>query len=603
MRLTFDAKISEIEPINPLFSKCKVYVLYTGANRNNSYISKETVEKMLPTLYNIPIVGEFKKNKNDFGDHGGKVELDENGNLEYVNTTVPYGVVPESSEIDWEDVVEEDGTIHQYLTCTGYLWTGRYKELQQVVTNGKGQSMELDDVIGSFQKDNYFHIESGVFSALTILGDDVEPCFESARIEVYQLDKERFKQEFTQMIEELKFSLKEGMKMEEFIKKEDIGTGDKIEIDLSKEAADFDTPWGDVDKTKLMNDILKASNYKELVKATYLMVLDGWEDAPSENLKYPVCMIKNNKLVLSAKGCEAALSYLEKNTDDPHYDEAKSKLKKYYKKLGLDTSNFSKEVKSMKKKDIATKYNLTYEQLEDELRNALSEVKYETVDWNGKQVLVSRYLLVDYDAEFVYAYDMSECIYVKIPYTMQGDNPVLDFNNVSRVKFSPVDWEGNDNEEDEPETFNLKKYFEDINNNVKSEFDKQMEEMLNLKSHIEEMKKMMDEKDKEMQKMMDDMGKMMAKLNEYKEKEIESVFAEFANSLSEEELAPYKEKAKDMELSELKEKLFALVGKKSFKFSTNKKVITVGLNANANEENNNDSDDIFTKYHKELYNK
>ena len=61
--LDFQASISDVEQINPLFSTCKVRVLYTGLNRNMTIITNDAVEKALPTLKNIPIVGECSREK------------------------------------------------------------------------------------------------------------------------------------------------------------------------------------------------------------------------------------------------------------------------------------------------------------------------------------------------------------------------------------------------------------------------------------------------------------------------------------------------------------------------------------------------------------
>ena len=44
-----------------------MYVLYTGKNRNRSIISKEVVEKALYSLKNIPVVGEWKEENENFG--------------------------------------------------------------------------------------------------------------------------------------------------------------------------------------------------------------------------------------------------------------------------------------------------------------------------------------------------------------------------------------------------------------------------------------------------------------------------------------------------------------------------------------------------------
>lgn len=204
--LEFQASIGDVKQVNPLFSTCKVRVLYTGKNRNMSIITKDAVEKALPTLRNIPIVGEYSEEIEDYKGHGGKIDLD---SYKYVHTTKPYGVVPESATYEWEEVKGRDGAIREYLTINGcYLWTGRYEEAYDVIKNGKGQSMEIEVVDGLWdEEEEAYRIDNFIFSALCILGDDVEPAFEEASITAYSLDKDSFKQEFSTMLKELKESL------------------------------------------------------------------------------------------------------------------------------------------------------------------------------------------------------------------------------------------------------------------------------------------------------------------------------------------------------------------------------------------------------------
>lgn len=181
--------------------------MYTGKNRNMSTITKGAVEKALPTLANIPIVGEFSVDKNDFKGHGGKIDV--NNDYRYIHTTKPYGVVPESATTQWVQVQGADGQTREYLEIDGcYLWTGRYEEAESIVQNGKSQSMEIEVTDGSWDSyEESYMINDFIFSALCILGDDTEPAFEDAKITAYSLDKDVFKQEFTEMMDELKFSL------------------------------------------------------------------------------------------------------------------------------------------------------------------------------------------------------------------------------------------------------------------------------------------------------------------------------------------------------------------------------------------------------------
>lgn len=223
--LDFKANISNVQQINPLFSTCKVRVLYTGLNRNMSIISKDSVERALPTIKNIPIVGEFSETIEDFKGHGGAIDLD---SYKFIHTTKPYGVVPESATYEWESIGGRE-----YLTIDGcYLWTGRYEEANSVIQKGKGQSMEIEVVKGEWNdKEEAYQIHDFTFSALCILGDDVEPAFENSDItsstKAYSLDKDSFKRDFSLLLSELKESLsdKEDNKMlQELLKKYNLTT-------------------------------------------------------------------------------------------------------------------------------------------------------------------------------------------------------------------------------------------------------------------------------------------------------------------------------------------------------------------------------------------
>lgn len=204
--LDFKASISDVVQVNPLFSTCRVRVLYTGKNRNMSIITKEAVERAMPTLKNIPIVGEFNETVEDFKGHGGKIDLD---SYKYIHTTKPYGVVPESAIYSWETVRGMDGTIREYLAIEGcYLWTGRYEEAFSIIENGKGQSMEIEITDGQWNSEQEaYQIDNYVYSALCILGDDVEPAFENANVTAYSFKDESFQMEFSNMLSELGTSL------------------------------------------------------------------------------------------------------------------------------------------------------------------------------------------------------------------------------------------------------------------------------------------------------------------------------------------------------------------------------------------------------------
>jgi hypothetical protein len=92
-----------------------------------------------------------------------------------------------------------------------------------------------------------------------------------------------------------------------------------------------ETDWGEVDKTEIRNKIMEASNRNELVQKVYLKVIDGWEDAPSEKLKYPVMELVNDTFYYNRNALASALAYAKQ------HDEADvvSKVEKLYKKFKL----------------------------------------------------------------------------------------------------------------------------------------------------------------------------------------------------------------------------------------------------------------------------
>jgi hypothetical protein len=183
----------EVQQINPLITKTTVKIMYTGKNRNFSYISKEVAEKMAASLRNIPIIGEYSTAEQDYLTHG-------DGSLK--TTTIPIGVVPSDASIWWETYMDNDQIEREYMCCDAYIWTGRYPESKKIFQDGvNNQSMELDSdtIKGSWAQienkgSEYFIIEEAIFTALCVLGEDVEPCFEGASINppfYYVIDTEK----------------------------------------------------------------------------------------------------------------------------------------------------------------------------------------------------------------------------------------------------------------------------------------------------------------------------------------------------------------------------------------------------------------------------
>jgi hypothetical protein len=213
------------DAINPGISKCEIKVMYLGKNRNGSFIDKNTAIQMANSLPCTPIVAAYNENKEDFGDHGEVLHI-EDGEVKFSCKTVPYGFVAPDAEVWFQKFNDTnefgETTTREYLMTTGYLWTGQYPELDKCINQGQGQSMEIDDVDGHWTKDSndieFFIINDAIFTKLCILGDDVEPCFEGASVtspevsEHFSYNKE-FSHTLFAMMNELKSALTKGGSM------------------------------------------------------------------------------------------------------------------------------------------------------------------------------------------------------------------------------------------------------------------------------------------------------------------------------------------------------------------------------------------------------
>jgi NF-180 len=216
------------DALNPGISKADVKVLYLGENRNGSFINKETAMKMSETLRACPIVGAYRKDIDNFGDHGEIIHI-ENGEITFDCATVPYGFVAPDAKVWFKEFTDYDefgNTVNrEYLMTTAYLWTGQYPEIERCVKEGMGQSMELDgaSIDGHWAENSesgieFFIINDASFTKLCVLGDGVEPCFEGASVEAPNISDKFSKEGFTttlyNMMNELKFALAENANAE-----------------------------------------------------------------------------------------------------------------------------------------------------------------------------------------------------------------------------------------------------------------------------------------------------------------------------------------------------------------------------------------------------
>lgn len=201
LNLTYASSLTDLCEVNPSFDSGILRVAYTGANRNGSYISKETFEQCIKTIYNCPIVCNYDRESDTLGGHDMEVVRDDEDRLVLVNMTTPIGCIPESARIFWEEIEEEDGTTHEYLCVEVLLWK-RQEAYKKIKKDGiVAQSMEITVKDGK-EIDGLYYINNFVFTAFALIG--VEPCYESASLELTTFSKQDFKTQLSEMMLELK---------------------------------------------------------------------------------------------------------------------------------------------------------------------------------------------------------------------------------------------------------------------------------------------------------------------------------------------------------------------------------------------------------------
>ena len=237
------------------------------------------------------------------------------------------GIVPKDQDVEF--VEADDGYLDAYVDV---VLSKRYaKDAYDVFVKDNDRSVSIEF--------NYFHpendeyeVESYVIRGTTILGKMVNPSVPKANITVTRFSEEEADKFFAKVHNNSLTVLKK------FVEERKESMADKTyKIDKSKDAMS-DTPWQDIDKTELRNKIMEAKNKATLVKSIYLLVEDGWEDAPSEKLKYPVMEIKGDKIVYNRNALVSALGYAKKENEE----SVVSKVEAIYKKLGLGKEDDAK---------------------------------------------------------------------------------------------------------------------------------------------------------------------------------------------------------------------------------------------------------------------
>ena len=304
---------ADVYPENK-FTVAKCCFLSTRENSHGLEISEKVLRECASS-----ILGNFLVAKISWGDA-----------TTHVDSESIYGYFPMEQDIQF--VEDEDGILKAYAYA---VISKRYsKEFNGIFEyqNLRDSSVEMTVTC---EDDNEDVVTSFDIYGLTCLGKTVNGSCPDADIKLVRFEEKMAEKYFKK--HDILSTLKE------FVEERKQQMAEKrYKIDKSKESMST-KPWGDVDKTDLRNKIMEASNKSELVKACYMLVEDGWEDAPSEHLKYPVMCFEGDKLVYNRYGLSSALAYAKQENET----SVINKIKAIYKKLDIDDDSERKEEKDM----------------------------------------------------------------------------------------------------------------------------------------------------------------------------------------------------------------------------------------------------------------
>ena len=283
----------------------------------------------------------------------------------HLPSEIQYGYFPREQEIEF---VEEDGITKAYA----YAVVSKHysKELNNIFEfdNLRNSSVEMT-VTTDKDEDEGKVVALDIFG-LTVLGKAINGSCPDADIKMVRFSTEDADAYFAKSdsLSNLKQFVEE--------RKQLMAEKKTYKIDKSKEAMST-ADWGDYDKATMRDKIMEAKNRDTLVKSVYLLVEDGWKDAPSEHLKYPVMMLDGDKFIYNRNALSVALAYAKQNDET----EVVNKIKAIYKKLDLDDDSERKEEAKMEEiKELAAtevEAESTLEEKKEEMAEPEIEVKAE----------------------------------------------------------------------------------------------------------------------------------------------------------------------------------------------------------------------------------
>lgn len=522
-------KKGEYESSDFRFIDVSIDVMHTGANLNKTSFTKDAINKAVPTICNTPILGyvvdELDEEDKDFKGHEHELRIT-NKDVKYVYAGQAYGVIPESCNPRW--IVKDDGTgiEREYLRVDGLIWT-KFSDPVDIFTRDgtKNHSVELTDMAcGPADKNGNVPVGSFKFDGCCILSTtdpSIKPAMTGSCVTA----------NFS--VEDITAQIRDRLYEYQAIQQNYTAQNDSP----SDEEKGDTTPMNENEKNPAMTENAVAEGAVENPKietpaAENTATKTESEAAPAEN-------------AAPEEGAENATTEVPAENTAPAEE--------------------GEPVAS-------SEFTLTTEQLLNEISGALGAYKIPS-SWDPEN-MVPRYWMNDVQGDEVIVIDCTTYNLMGIPYSMNGDNVVLDVENAKRKKVTFEDW-------DEGEVLpGMSAAFTEITNTVaemNAKISDLTKEFTEASETIAEMKPKLEAYEK---------AEADAKAAEMEAKR-DALFATFDEKLgADAEYIALKEN-KEISYSDLETKCYALVGRKSAEFSyvpnkNNKGTVRFGVGGTQN---------------------
>lgn len=522
-------KKGEYESSDFRFIDVSIDVMHTGANLNKTSFTKDAINKAVPTICNTPILGyvvdELDEEDKDFKGHEHELRITDK-DVKYVYAGQAYGVIPESCNPRW--IVKDDGTgiEREYLRVDGLIWT-KFSDPVDIFTRDgtKNHSVELTDMAcGPADKNGNVPVGSFKFDGCCILSTtdpSIKPAMTGSCVTA----------NFS--VEDITAQIRDRLYEYQAIQQNYTAQNDNP----SDEEKGDTTPMNENEK----NSVATAEN----------TAAENHETAtpPAENtVQEPETQTTEKSVPAEGEDKTPAAENTVANKDEGE---------------AAPTENTAPTAEG--EPAASSEFTLTANQLRDEVYNALLEIQVPS-RWDH-ECMIPKYWLTDIQDNEVIVTDSGTYQLMGIPYSMNGDNVVLEYENIKRKKVVYEDW---DNGDVMPGLITMFSTLTDKLVKLSDSYTKAANEVSEIKPKLEAYQQAeADAKAAEME----------AKRN--------ALFATFDEKLgADAEYIALKEN-KEISYSDLETKCYALVGRKSAEFSyvpnkNNKGTVRFGVGGTQN---------------------